>query len=775
MAYPIGGLDIYDSLYEYSIAAQNPRPICYVAPECTLDYISGSTTAPTIRNGSDGTVSAVCSGATGATLTWYLNGIEITGQTGTTGATFTGLTTGTYYVTVVDGDCEAESPALFVPQGEFRTEAFNVVSEPFNLACVEKPIMLNLATATNTANPLASKSYFYVSGTIDDGDSIRIQLEYPFEIDLTFYAKGMPDRSTYFLTSVLDDGSTNNATEIATSIAEALSSTILNRIYYISSSGAYIYLQAKEFNEKLDLDSDNVTIDGNITITKTQSGIAQYDGSVTANYSLWVDLYVNQSLQYGDTSALTNYLKMASLELPYNNVNNQHKFDLAPILKNFVSTPKIDFNATSFFTLPSMHCSYYCVYGERYPLIQNSLTKKRRVKSQTTPKFVLNSSLPWEDDNDMTAFAGSYIHDVTADYNVSFNLGSDTISVTDYYFSTGTTGNSTDIQFKLVSTTPAETIDWQDSPDFTGLTATAYTGTIYVSGLTSGATFIYETDYYVHPYGSGYTNNSTNQIGNILFLTEQPSPLLMQRDSSKFEYMLLPKSFGRILKVKAERMEFYNGDVITGETLYQITTSANTNNIGAVFCLPSGYEQLNLENYENPTGSSVTRKIRRLDFAVYFVDDAGNDARLTEEKSYRFEIDQQPSRYEIAWLGLYGTWQTFSMIGEIVEGVQREVGTYEVPIEATNTGAYNAGFQKNTVYNTKLTKTVKCNSGWLDEAHRDYLISMLKSNRIYSINEGDENFLLVESVDQATKSTNDTLYQVNVTFKLTTYSNNVSV
>jgi hypothetical protein len=772
MSYPIDGLQIYTTTQQAILQPQYPRPICYVPPECNLTLSVGTITPPSVRNGDDGTIAASFTSTGGTTATWYLNGVSW-GVHGT-GYTFTGLTSGTYYISVEQAPCEDESGAVFVPQGEFKTGDFTVVGQPVGLSCVNKPIILNLATATNTNNPLPSKATFTVTGTINDGDSINITLDYPQVIDLTFYAKDVPDRSSYFLTSVLDDGSTNNATEIATSIAEALSSTILNRLYYIRSENQYVYIQARENNGKLDFTSDNVTISGNITLTTTQYGIAQYDGSIVANYSLWTDILVQQNLQYGATPNTSNFLKQASIELPYNAVDNQHKFDLAPVLRNFVSTPLIDFNATNFFTLPSMIAAYYCSYGERYPLIENSLTKKRRVKGSTTPKYVINSSLEWEVDNDLTDYVGTYIHDVKAGFDGVFSgaIGNQTLTINDIYFSTGTTANTTGIQYKL--TNGAQTIGWQTSNALAGITGTSAGGNVYVSGVTSGATFVYRSTWYSNTYGSDITQVSKDYLQNLLFLSEQPNPKTMQRDSTQFEYILLPAGYGRILKVIAD-MDFYNGDTLTGETLYQITTSANTNNVGAVFCLPSGYEQLSLDQYENPTGSTETRKIRRLDFRIYQTDDAGVDIPFTEEKSYRFEIDQQPSRYEVAWLGEFGTWQTFSFIGEIVEGVQREVGTYEVPIEATDTGSYLAGFQKNTIYDCKLTKTIKLNSGWLDSAHRDYLLSLLKSNRIYSINEGDVNFLLIESVDQAQKSTNETLYQVNITAKLTSYFNNVAV
>ena len=123
-----------------------------------------------------------------------------------------------------------------------------------------------------------------------------------------------------------------------------------------------------------------------------------------------------------------------------------------------------------------------------------------------------------------------------------------------------------------------------------------------------------------------------------------------------------------------------------------------------------------------------------------------------------------------------GFYDTFTFIGEIVDDVERTTGKYEVPLNVNADGSLPRGFQKNTVYDTKITKTIKCNSGWLEEDHRDWLVnSLLSSNRIYEITQGDENYVTIESIQESAKSSNNSLFQLNVTLKLTTYENNISV
>jgi hypothetical protein len=379
-------------------------------PECTLEITGTTIVNATLRGSADGEITASISGNTGSTLTWYLNGAEITGQTGTT-AVFTGLTAGFYNISVDEGVCFAYENGLQVVDGEFRTGDFLLFS-PTGLTATENPIIFNLKTALNTGTPAFGASQFEVTDTINNNDYINITLEYPQAYTARFSAKSFPSRDDYFLASTLKDGQgvtvgTNTATEIAKSIEEALSKdVILSRLYYFRASGAYVYIIAKEQNSKLNLNSSNVTIVGNITLTETVIGNSRFDGQITANYSLYTDIFVNKNAQYGTSPAIDTYNKVAQLELPFQASNN-HLFDLSPVLKNFVSTPKIDFSVSGFTTLADMMCSYRVQYGEKYPLVPNSTTKKSRVKGITDALFSINSSLQWEEENNMERFFGT--------------------------------------------------------------------------------------------------------------------------------------------------------------------------------------------------------------------------------------------------------------------------------------------------------------------------------------------------------------------------------
>ena len=764
----------------YQLSAQQSTPTCAGAPpSCTLDFLDYDVTNVTVRGAADGEILITFEGVTGATTSCYINGV-LDGTSSTDEYTFTGVTAGYYNILIEDGDCFDTSPSILVRDGEFRSGDFTT-NEPASFTASENPIILNLKTAVNSGTPSQSKGTITVSSTISDGDSIVFNLNYPQEYDATFYAKEFPNRTSYFLASTLRNAAgvsagSNSATEIATSIAEVLNSdTVISRLYWITSSGAVVYLSAKENNQKLDIDTV-VTATGNLTVTQTQNGNATYDGAIVENYSLYLDLFIDPNLQYGEDPDNGTFNKYAQLELPFNPINNQHYFDLSNVLKNTVSTPKIDFTITGYTTIASMLSAYQVKYGEKYPLVSNSSTKKSRVKGSVDTKYVLNSALAWEDENDLSAYLGTEIHDVTSNFTLSgdYSAGSDelSISVEDYLIDSG---HTTDIKFRYVRTGSILT---EDSGWITGTTYALTPpvdvgyGSVYISGVTSGITFNFSKTWLSYGTSETFTYQTYADdfaLHEIEWLTNSPSPKFVQRNSSEFLYLLIPKDFGNELKVKGD-LYFYDGTILTGETLY--TVSTGTTNWGGVFMFAAGYNELGLADYETYSGG--TRKIRKVDIALYQNDGINADYLLSTEKSYRYEIDEASNRYGVAFLNKLGTYDIFDFAGEIVNSVTHSNETYEVPREIALGGNSPNGFQATTVYDTKVTKTIAANSGWINLETFNWLIELIESNRCYNYTETDQSFL-VAGTPTYTKSTNDDLYQIDVTFTETLYQNSVSV
>ena len=163
-------------------------------------------------------------------------------------------------------------------------------------------------------------------------------------------------------------------------------------------------MKAKEYGEGYDLDATNVTITGaNLTLTNNTGGVAQYDGQILANYSLYTELFVDESLNYGETPTATDYIRIQELELPFSK-DNAHLFDLSATLKNFVKSDIFEIMFTGITALSDYMVSYYNKYGEKYPLVENTNTKKKRQKGTTGYGWAVNAALNFEDCNDMSDY-----------------------------------------------------------------------------------------------------------------------------------------------------------------------------------------------------------------------------------------------------------------------------------------------------------------------------------------------------------------------------------
>jgi hypothetical protein len=120
-------------------------------------------------------------------------------------------------------------------------------------------------------------------------------------------------------------------------------------------------------------------------------------------------VFTSLAEEFGGTPDTDEFIPVAELTLPYLS-NNSMRFNLSETLKNYCYTPKIDFTFTGYTTLLPCLRPYYVRYGEKFFLVKNSSTKKKREKGNTINdiRYYINSSLPWESPNDMSIYLGNY-------------------------------------------------------------------------------------------------------------------------------------------------------------------------------------------------------------------------------------------------------------------------------------------------------------------------------------------------------------------------------
>jgi hypothetical protein len=144
-------------------------------------------------------------------------------------------------------------------------------------------------------------------------------------------------------------------------------------------------------------------------------------------------------------------------------------------------------------------------------------------------------------------------------------------------------------------------------------------------------------------------------------------------------------------------------------------------------------------------------------------------------KTFLYEIDEAPTKFGIAFLNTYGAWDVYDFTGEIVRDQNVTRSNYQVEKEINANGSSNYGFMYNTVYDTSVTYKYTCNTGNIDSDTYDWLRKeLITSNRVYSYTEEHQNYLLPELIT-ATKSSNDTEYNITIGFVETIKENNVNI
>jgi len=663
------GTITYRELSSVVLLTQDWEPTCDTPPPaCELDITGYTATSPSQRGIDDGSIDVSVSGMTGTTIGWYIDGVIDTGQT-EYNCSFTGLTAGDYWIKATEGPC-LDQVEITVPQGDFRTGDFTVTSPSTTgaIVAVENPVMINISTDINSIQPLYSINTFSIDDTISDV-VIQFELTFPYVYSAVFYSKGFPDRNNYFLESVLTDEvgtptGSNSTTEIATSLAEAFEAdSIISRLYYIFNDGTDVTLTSKEYNGQYDLSTSNVTITGsNLTMVNEQEGVAEFDGGLESNYSVYTEVFVDDDIQYGETQVDEGHKRVTELELPFQR-NNNHQFNLSPVLKNFVSSPKFNFSFTGATYMIDMICSYYVKYGEKYPLIPNSNTKKKRNKGTGGFNWAINSALDFETSNRMNS----------------------------YFPSTGTT----------------------------------------------------------------------------LFLNTATNTKFSHRDAKEFLNIVVEKDYQYPTAVFADIL-MYDGTLHLGEKLYDLSATGGDNQ-GGIAALAVDYEFPGISQYE-----VAGAKIRRVDITMKYTDDGGSTYYpYSETKTINYEIDEQPDNFNIAFLNKFGTYETYTFVGEVIDESDVTRSSYQKPYPINPNGSASGGFEHNSTLDTTYTKVYTLNTGIIDEDTWFFLQGMLNSNRIYHYDETYQTYMNIIG-QTSTKSTNTNEYSLQVVVMETINENNVN-
>lgn len=269
-------------------------------------------------------------------------------------------------------------------------------------------------------------------------------------------------------------------------------------------------------------------------------------------------------------------------------------------------------------------------------------------------------------------------------------------------------------------------------------------------------------------------NNMNEYLGNIIsgytryvpFLTNSPTVKRASRRQGELLYFIVPKDLNQgTLAVKGDIL-FWDGNTLPTQTFITITSSAV--NFGGALQINVSFDVLGLDEIE----ATENRLIKQLNIGVY--SGTGTTRNVTEIKSYFYDLEEHSNRVGISWINKLGTFDSFDFYGQAEETFERSAKTYTVPREPNADGSLNAGFKYNAAYDVAVTKKLTVNSGFIDSETMDWLSEVINSNEIYIYSNQYDNYVTVAGFKHS-KSTNETLFNLELELDYTIFENNVSI
>lgn len=397
---------------DYALSAQRNLPMCGQPSGCAVRITSVAVTGCTFLGSSDGAMKINITGSSGGTITYSVNG-----GTMQSSSWFTSLPAGTYSVRLKNMSCR-DQVYVTIPAGQYETSPFTVI-EPKGIVAAENPIAISIGTEQYQPDVTFSTTKFTFTNIPSNNFSVKFNLP---DYTQTFKARDLPVRDTYFLTGTLKNRAgttvgTNTINTIAASFAECFQNDLyFNTNYFINQSGTTITLKAKDSSGRFDLTNTNIEqykpngttiITSGVTIQVMSYGKDKYEGSILTDYNIVTETYQSDAYEYGATDInISQFNRITEQSLPFSK-DNEHVFDISTIAKNYVTTPKPDLDFTGYTTMPTYMKPFIIKYSERFPLVFNETTLRRRDKGYSRTIWVCNSALDLEAANDMSIYTGT--------------------------------------------------------------------------------------------------------------------------------------------------------------------------------------------------------------------------------------------------------------------------------------------------------------------------------------------------------------------------------
>lgn len=278
---------------------------------------------------------------------------------------------------------------------------------PSDICAVENPVLWQFNSIVTTfpasSNPTSNiKAYMIlqVNSVPASGDKFIMSAQTAGDFaTYEFESADQPIINQFYSNTT---SPSKNTTDVADSIAFAMNQNQSFRSkFYAASSSNQVLVQALEYGARYNMWFTNV-IGSSIGMPTNNNSYDNYRSQGLKDYAIWADTYIASVGDFGTTLNRTNSYRVGQSEVNFT-ADNLYWFDVAGIMKSYVSTPAPVVGTTTIqrFTQPLQNV--YIVYGERYDEYKNNY-RRAFLGGQTNVSWVLNSALGSLDINTLTAY-----------------------------------------------------------------------------------------------------------------------------------------------------------------------------------------------------------------------------------------------------------------------------------------------------------------------------------------------------------------------------------
>lgn len=278
-----------------------------------------------------------------------------------------------------------------------------VYNYPTSVVAAENPIVWSLSSNTISASQSWYSGYIEVISTgLTANTSFILSAATPGAFPTFQFTAAAEPKVNEFYCNITSPSRT--VSQIAESLAEAMNANFAFRQRFVVTYHlGFVYIEALQPGSHWNVDYALINGSGSwLNYSDLTVATDYYDSQNYVDFGVYADLYINSEGDLGSNLDRTHSERIAQFENSYN-ANNIYTFDSSGTIKNYISTPTPTLSATTMESMREALINCYFVFGSKYDEFNNGY-RRQFLKGQTNNIWALNSSLPFNEVNNLSAY-----------------------------------------------------------------------------------------------------------------------------------------------------------------------------------------------------------------------------------------------------------------------------------------------------------------------------------------------------------------------------------